>query len=521
MNRYIHFRWYYRVLFTCVTGTLIAIGLLVSPVNALRFPTAAPDFSAIDTYLRSEMRKARLPGLAIGIVQGDELLYLKGYGDNGHGQAVTPQMPFQIGSIGKSFTALAIMQLVEAGKVELDAPVQRYIPWFTLADPDAAAHITVRHLLHHTTGIPTPAGLRAIEPDDRDQALEDRVRMLSSVFPSQPPGKIFQYSNSNYEILGLIVQLVAGQPFEDYLADHILKPLEMRHSYFSPLEAQKDNGSAGHQFWFGFPVRYDFPYNRGLMPSGTWWSSAEDLSHYLIAQLRAGHYGNATILSEAGVEALHQPAFPTSGGPIESGEWYGMGWFIRQADDLITISHAGTNSNFHANLVMVPDSQWGIVILMNGENGLQPERISRMALDVTTLLIGRAPWEIGPSDFYRTMFSYVLIGILIQTLGMGRSFALLRRWRDRPEQRPRDRLRIALRILPSLVVNVAWVILLTAVSKLAGGSLTTLRIFVPDLAFLIILSGGTALVWAVLRPILMLRLLRVDGAQAQPVMQQI
>ena len=105
------------------------------------------------------MDAQRIPGLALGIVQGDEIVHLRGFGEaDSSGRAVTPQTPFIIGSLSKSVTALAVMQLVEAGKVELDAPVQRYLPWFRVADEEASAEITVRHLLNHTSGLSTKTG---------------------------------------------------------------------------------------------------------------------------------------------------------------------------------------------------------------------------------------------------------------------------------------------------------------------------------------------------------------------------
>jgi CubicO group peptidase (beta-lactamase class C family) len=138
------------------------------------------DATAIDKYIADRMRSARIPGVALAIVKGDQIVYLKGYGQaDSSGRAVTPQTPFLIGSITKAFMALAVMQLVEAGKVELDAPVQRYIPWFRLADPQASAHITVRQLLNQTSGIPqVPTLMTWTWPDD-DNALERHVRLLA------------------------------------------------------------------------------------------------------------------------------------------------------------------------------------------------------------------------------------------------------------------------------------------------------------------------------------------------------
>ena len=163
------------------------------------------DTKAIDQYIESKLRWPRIPGLALAIVKDEKIVYLKGYGQaDPSGRPMTPQTPLILGSITKSFTALAVMQLVEAGKVELDAPVRRYIPWFRVADPNASAQITVRQLLYQTSGLPM---LR--EPQfwtDQDAgALERTVRFLSDKQMSFPPGERFQYSNANYETAGLIV----------------------------------------------------------------------------------------------------------------------------------------------------------------------------------------------------------------------------------------------------------------------------------------------------------------------------
>src|SRR5262249_42797706 len=116
------------------------------------------DFKVVDDYITARMETSHIPGLSVAIVDGDQIVYLKGYGQaDASGRPVTPQTPFIIGSISKTFTALAAMQLVESGKIELDAPVQRYLPWFRVADPVASARITVGNLLNHTSGLPQKA----------------------------------------------------------------------------------------------------------------------------------------------------------------------------------------------------------------------------------------------------------------------------------------------------------------------------------------------------------------------------
>src|SRR5438132_7126431 len=145
-----------------VVGGLLACLLAVLALPFIAFPVAAaphasnPDLAKIDAYVSEQVQTDHIPGVALGLVHNDQIVHLRGFGSaDQSGRAVTPQTPFILASVSKSFTALAIMQLVESGKVKLDAPVQRYLPWFRVADPLASARITVRHLLYQTGGIPS------------------------------------------------------------------------------------------------------------------------------------------------------------------------------------------------------------------------------------------------------------------------------------------------------------------------------------------------------------------------------
>ena len=160
------------------------------------------DSEEVDAYIRVKMKELGIPGAALVIMQGDQIVQLKAFGvADADGHPVTPQTPFFTGSTGKSFTALAIMQLVEAGKINLDAPVQTYLPWFRVADPDASETITVRQLLNQVSGLP-----RSIEQtqlantDQSDAAIENNVRALATVELIAPPGERYEHSNANYII---------------------------------------------------------------------------------------------------------------------------------------------------------------------------------------------------------------------------------------------------------------------------------------------------------------------------------
>src|SRR6266567_6127103 len=189
---------------------LLALPFMALPVLAA--PQAGvPDIASIDAYISAQMQANHIPGMALGLVHNDQVVHLRGFGRaDQSGRVVTPQTPFLIGSLTKSFTAMAIMQLVEAGKIDLDAPVQRYLPWFRVADLTASASITVRHLLSHTSGISRYVG-RVQFASNGNATADQRVRELAAVDLTHPPGEVFQYSNSNYVVLGLLIQVVSGQ----------------------------------------------------------------------------------------------------------------------------------------------------------------------------------------------------------------------------------------------------------------------------------------------------------------------
>src|SRR5688572_3349558 len=220
-----------------VSLVILLACLASSTAFASSTQATVPDFAAIDAYVEAQMKDIRLPGVALGIIRGDQIVYLKGYGvADPSGRAVTPQTPFWLASLAKPVTALAVMQLVESGKVELDAPVQRYLPYFRLADEQAAAALTVRHLLNHTSGISRATGDEKFPSQASfDWTPEQRVRELSDNAVTHPVGATFEYSNVNYAILGLIVETVSGQSFESYVQEHIFNPLEMSQStYYQP-----------------------------------------------------------------------------------------------------------------------------------------------------------------------------------------------------------------------------------------------------------------------------------------------
>jgi CubicO group peptidase (beta-lactamase class C family) len=466
-------------------------------------------FAAIEGFVAGEMAAQRIPGLALAIVEGDRVAYMRGFGNaDGSGRAVTPQTPFIIGSLSKSFTALAVMQLVEAGKLELDAPVQRYLPWFSVADATASAQITVRHLLNQTSGLSTKTG-RTFQGsgDTSATALEDTVRRLSTAELAEPVGAKHQYSTVNYSVLGLIVQEVAGESYEQYVQTKILDPLRMRTSYTSDAAAESNGLATGHNYWFGRPREADLPYNRGLLPAGYLISSAEDMTHYLIAQLNGGRFEGSSALSAAGVRELHRPAVATP----EAGTSYGMGWFVGPLNGIPAVHHQGETFNFHANLVLLPESRKGVVVLMNAENSLDlflTGRMGTIADGVTSLLEQREPPS-PPSTVPIFLVYAALFAVLaLQGRAMIRAIAALRRGRIR-----RGRIGPRVRLGLSLVLSLAWALfVLVLVPKQMGLSLGIIATGFPDVVYLLVASALIAVGWALAKTVWSYSALRAERA---------
>lgn len=345
---------------TLAVGACLVLGGAGAFRRSAKTQRAETNFHAIDTYITARMQAARIPGLSVAIVQGDQIMYLKGYGQaDPSGRSVTPQTPFIIGSISKTFTALAMMQLVESGKVNLDAPVQRYLPWFRVADPAASARITVRNLLNHTSGLPQKADT-FLWTDQDAGVLERSVRYLKTVALARPIGD-FGYSNANYQIMGLIVQTVSGQSFEAYVAQHIFAPLEMQTSFASQQQAQQHGMATGYRWWFGFPIPAAMPYLRAELPAGYLISSAQDMAHYLIAQMNGGQYQGRSILSPQGISYMQTRS---------AGIPYGNGWEVATLNGRTLVNQDGATANFQASMFFDPKERVGVFIAANAMNAL-------------------------------------------------------------------------------------------------------------------------------------------------------
>jgi CubicO group peptidase (beta-lactamase class C family) len=454
-----------------------------------------PDFADIDAYVQRELDKMHIPGAAIGIVEGDQALHLQSFGEaDDDGRLVTTSTPFKIGSTSKSFTAVAVMQLVEQGRIKLDDPVQAYLPWFRVADEESSRRITVRELLNQTSGLPTAAGMTwAFTTDTRESALETVVRDAKSVKLSSAPAEKYQYSNLNYTTLGLIVQVVSGESYERYVQEHIFEPLKMTHAHAFLSDAEADGLATGHQFWFGRPRSGGgMANNRATTPAGLLTASVADMTHYLIAHLNAGRYEGAQVLSPASMSVLHDGAAKMSEHAA-----YAMGWIAGELHDIPVLGHNGDTGDFHTTMVLQPERRLGVVVLMNGANDLDAG-MDRIADGIMAKLLGVAPPKpIGvTSNLPLLLVDGLAILILLQVLAAVRSIILLRRW-GRPSSQRHGRRWIVGRVVVAGVVSLVWALFALLILPPALGMPWQILLHV-DMGWPVIITGVIALVWGAL-----------------------
>jgi CubicO group peptidase (beta-lactamase class C family) len=491
-----------------------ALGLVLRLFRKRRWAKPASKstpYDAIDAYVEEQMHRLNIPGVALAIVEGNQTVHQRGFGRaRPGGEAPTPQTTFFIGSLTKSFTALAVMQLVEAGKIDLDAPVQRYLPWFRVADPEASAQMTVRHLLNQTSGLPTWSGeITLADFDDSPCATERQARALSTLELTRPVGSLFEYSNSNYNLLGLIIEAASGEAYADYVQKHIFTPLDMSHTYTSQAMAKRNGLAMGHQYWFTIPFPSpDMPVPHGSLPSGQLISSSGDLARYVIALLNGGRYRDVQILSSAGIDELHRVAADFSAMGLSLGQ-YGMGRFVGEIGGTKHVSHSGAVPHFAAYMALLPEQKKGVVLLFNASHHWMYVVLTDVGTGVAALLAGHQPAPMPIVGLFPWMLRGLLLIPALQIVGVVATLRLLRRWRLDPGRRPSGGRKWGLHILLPLVPNLlAALTLIPMLGKRRG----YLMLYMPDFSWIAKVSGSFALVWSFLRTGLVFGALRKSSS---------
>ena len=324
-------------------------------------------------------------GLAIGVVQGEEV-YARGFGVKNieSREPVTERSLFHLASISKTFVATAVMQLAEQGKLELDIPVHACLPDFRL-DDERFRDITLRQMLNHTSGMPDTDDYGWDNPDYDDLALERYMHSLAGEKLIAPPGEKFAYSNIAYEVLGLLIARTAGQSFESYIKEAVLRPLNMNSSTFLKTEVDPAYATTPHLLLPPTVVSPGYPYNRAHAPSSTLHSSALELCSWALVNLRRGNLKDQRILQAVSYEQLWHPYKET--GPNHPDEFAGLSWFIDTYRGRRRIRHDGEDVGFQSDMILLPDQSLAVVVLAN----TIPAPVARVAETILDHLLGLEP----------------------------------------------------------------------------------------------------------------------------------
>lgn len=330
---------------------------------------AAQPIERAERALDEQLGASGIPGGAVAVVSGQQV-EARGVGDAGDGQTVTAATPFVIGSATKSFTALAVMQLVESGEIDLDASVRRYVPELELAPGEPVDEITVRHLLLQTSGLDDLAG-GPLLASAADGTPQQAVAELSGAGLPSAPGERWLYANANYVLAGLVVEAASGLTYGDYVQRRIFEPLQMAHSHVATAPARADGLSSGHRFWFGLPVATEPTQRQATLAAGYLVSTAEDLGRYLAMYLAGGLAADGTrVVSADALDAMLTPAANAHLGPWAGGaaSQYAMGWFRDGPWGEEVAFHPGNTPDTSTLLLLSPAEDVAVAAVVNASN---------------------------------------------------------------------------------------------------------------------------------------------------------
>src|SRR5579862_6123921 len=348
----------------------------------------APVAAAIEPMIRFEIEDKQLPAFSIALVDGNEIVWAQGFGyqDPEHKIPATAHTIYRVGSVSKLFTDIGIMQMVEAGKINLDTPVSQYIPDFHPQNP-FPNQITLRELMSHRSGLlrEPPVGNYF---DPTGPSLEATVRSMNSTELVYEPGTHVKYSNAGIAAVGYTLEELNHQAFPEYLKRAVLLPMGMTESSFAPDPALLENLAKAYM-WSYDGLKFPAPtFELGLAPAGCMYSTVTDLAQFLMVLFNGGRGPTSQVLKHATLEQMWVPQFAKPG----QKKGYGLGFAVSELDGHRVIGHGGAIYGFATEVVGMPEDKLGVVTVttMDAANAVV-NAVARQALEaMLTLRAGKA-----------------------------------------------------------------------------------------------------------------------------------
>lgn len=319
---------------------------------------------SLESLVALQVDRWKVPGVAIGILHEGERAYL-GYGVTSIEtcEPVAPDTLFQIGSISKIFTTTLVLQLCDQGLLDLEVPVVRYVPELGLSDPGVRNHLTLRHLITHRGGF---YGDRFDDHGDGDDALALAVRAFHDLPQHAAPGELWAYSNAGFDLAGRAIENVLGMTFEQAMRERIFQPLGMERATYFASDAVLHSVAVGHLDAGPQSIRIAVPFQipRRANPAGGIICTVSEMIRFAEMHIGDGAYGAARILKPETsrlMRELHTEADFTR-------RW-GLGWSLREINDVRAVEHTGATNGFMGRLCVIPERNFALAIVTNGENG--------------------------------------------------------------------------------------------------------------------------------------------------------
>ena len=328
--------------------------------------------SAVDllsAWIEAQMAYADQPGLSIGIVHDQELVWAAGFGRARlePDRPATPDTLYRIASITKLFTSTAVLQLRDAGRLQLDDPIAKHLPWFSIGQPHADAPvITIRHLLTHTAGLPREAGFPYWTDGDFPtvEKVRERLPQQRAALPTETEWK---YSNLGLTLAGEIVAVVSGRPYAEYVVQHVLEPLGMKRTFVATPAADHPDLAVGYTRRLPGSPRTPAPHTdgRGITAAANMTTCVSDLARFAMLQFRGGAAGGAQILKASTLREMHRPHWVE---PDWAAGW-GLGFRILRQNGKTYVGHGGALRGYRTQVQLCPAERIGVVVLTNADDG--------------------------------------------------------------------------------------------------------------------------------------------------------
>mgnify|MGYP001308316585 CR=1 FL=1 len=340
--------------------------IVVAALLLLYVPDIGPErYTDLATFFRVEMKRQSYAGYAVAAVEKGSVLYVDAFGVDGNGKPLTVDSPLFVGGLSKSFAGMAALSLARERKLDLERPVREYLPWFGFAAGGAdgsivgaGGDVTLRHLLSHTSGVSDASfdDAHELAPD-----LEAAARSLAAARPVAPPGRAFHYLNTDYQVLGLVMQKATGKEYPEIVGQRVFGPLGMKRTSARP-EGLGVAVPVGNGSFFGAALPRGVPLYPFAAPSSSVVSTASDLGLYL-AFLAAPERQKRSPLPPSAVRSLYAPLVPGIG--------YGYGWYIQGEGQAAVVSHDGSVDGFSSRVELWPASRGGVAIVAAQNSILQ------------------------------------------------------------------------------------------------------------------------------------------------------